>query len=118
MNNITIYNLSVDDDYYTKREQWYCDRVEGLTFKTNKFGEKAAEEAFEITNAPEDCLTEEQLELVKSLNYKGRSLSVGDIVRVEVIPKKHSTPADYYLCKSFGWEKFEGDVIGLIKHLT
>lgn len=113
---ITIYG-SQFGFFREDRENWMYHRRERLSYHSSKEGEQAAEEAFELTNAPEDYLTPEQLDLLKSLKFKGPSLSVGDIVRVEPYIRQHSTPAEYYLCKSFGWEKFEGNVIELLKHL-
>jgi len=110
---ITIYRLpwgrTLDD-----RENWGHHRDEGFSYSTVLEGEAAAEECFHLTNAPEECLTDEQKELLKEQNFKGPSLSVGDIVRVEPFTR----PSEYFLCKSFGWEKYEGDVIELIKNLS
>lgn len=102
----------------SKREEWFIERELGLTYVSNLKGEAAAEEAFHLTNAPTELLTEVQQEMLQLLGFKGPSLSVGDIVRVEEYPKIHSTPADYYLCKSFGWEKYEGDVIKLLRFIS
>jgi hypothetical protein len=115
---VTLYRLPWNPFNIDKREEWFVEREQGLSYVSNLTGEAAAEEAFHITNAPEECLTEAQQEMLKLLDYKGPSLSVGDIVRVEQYPKQHSTPAEYYLCKSYGWEKYEGDVINLIKCMT
>jgi hypothetical protein len=115
---VTIYRRPWQLEILDNRENWYQDREDGLTYVSDLQGEAAAEEAFHLTNAPTDCLNENQQEMLSLLNYKGPSLSVGDVVRVEQYPKQHSTPADYYLCKSFGWEKYEGDVIQLIKHFS
>ena len=118
---ITIYrrpkanNRLMNQQDWENRENWFVNREEGLTYKSSLGGEEAAEEAFHLTNAPEDCLEEDQKRLLERLEFKGPSLSVGDIVRVEPIVRT-SLP-EYYLCKSFGWEKFEGDVISLLKHL-
>ena len=89
----------------------------GLEFRTTSKGESAAEEAFHITNAPEEMLTEEQKIILKDTGFKGPSLSVGDIVKISPIVHGSYLP-EYYLCKSVGWEKFEGDVIQLLKHLS
>ncbi len=114
---VTIYRLPWGLAYRDDRENWFQNRTQGLTFDSLQEGEKAAEEAFHLTNAPIECLEENQKELLETLQFKGPSLSVGDVVRVEPYLKQHSTPCEYYLCRSFGWEKFEGDVIQLIKHL-
>jgi hypothetical protein len=113
---VTIFRLpwgkTID---WERREEWYLFREEGMSFKTHLAGEEAAEEAFHLTNAPEDCLEESQKEFLRFLNFKGPSLSVGDIVRVA--PVLRDTFSDYYICKSFGWEKYEGDYFKLLKHL-
>lgn len=114
--NITVYRLPWTATYSSSREEWYRDRTLGLMYTSKYDGEKAAEEAFELTNAPEDYLEEEQQELLKRLDFKGPSLSVGDVVRVEPIVRGSSLP-EYYICKSFGWEKFDGNTINLLKHL-
>jgi hypothetical protein len=110
---ITVYRLqwgkALDD-----RENWFHHRDEGLSYSTALEGEEAAEECFHITNAPEECLTDEQKEILQEQNFKGPSLSVGDIVKVQPLTK----PNEYFLCKSVGWEKYDGDVIELIKNLS
>lgn len=115
---VTVYRLPWNLSYSSDRELWHRDRTPGISYTSELEGEAAAEEAFHLTNAPEDYLEEGQKALLKSLEFKGPSLSVGDIVRIEQYPKQHSTPAEYYLCKSFGWEKYDKDVISLIKHLS
>jgi hypothetical protein len=115
---VSVYKLPWNSSYSSDREEWYKDRESGISYLSELRGEAAAEEAFHLTNAPTEYLTESQQEMLKALDFKGPSLSVGDIVRVEQYPKQHSTPAEYYLCKSFGWEKYEKDVIPLIKHLS
>ncbi len=103
--------ISFDD-----REKWFIDRQECFDFTTDQKGEKAAEEAFVITNAPEEILNKNQKKILKENNFKGPSLSVGDVVRV--FSKLEKNLPEYYLCKSFGWEKFVGNKIQLLKHLT
>lgn len=116
-NTVTLFRLDWSLGYsYEKREEWFLNRTEGMSYLTKKDGKKAAEEAFHLTNAPDECLTAKQKTLLRSLDFKGPSLSVGDIVKVtDVVKKKESV---YYMCKSFGWEKFSGDVISLLKHLN
>jgi hypothetical protein len=115
---VTVYKFYWTEETFNKREEWFQDREQGIVYTSKLSGEKAAEEVFHLTNAPEECLTEAQKSLLQFLEFKGPSLSVGDIVRVEEYPKYHSGPAEYYLCKSFGWEKFQGDVIELMKWLS
>jgi hypothetical protein len=97
------------------REEWFQGREEGMSYRSTLKGEKAAEEAFHLTNAPEECLTKKQIAFLKEQNFKGPSLSVGDVVRVtDIIDYSKS---DYFVCKSFSWEKFKGNKIELLKHL-
>jgi hypothetical protein len=112
---ITIYQQPWESRNWDSREDWLVERLEGISYKSDLCGEAAAEQAFHLTNAPENCLNDEEKILFKSLNFKGPSLSVGDVVRVEPIVRT-SLP-EYYLCKSFGWEKFTGDTITLLKYL-
>jgi hypothetical protein len=115
---VTLYRRPWSSSSFEDREKWFVEREVGLAYVSDLEGEAAAEEMFHLTNAPSEMLTESQKEMLKLLHFKGPSMSVGDIVRVESYPKQHSTPAEYYLCKSFGWEKYEKNVIDLIKHLT
>ena len=109
--NITVYRALWNSlVHFEDRENWHVIRGPGISYRSKLVGEEAAEEAFHITNAPEDCLEDEHKKILTEQQFKGPSLSVGDIVRVEPMP-------EYYLCKSFGWEKYEGDVIQLLKHL-
>jgi len=105
-------------DYIKDRENWYRSRVESLTYETNTTHEMAAEEAFHITNAPEELLDENQKCILKESGFKGSAVSTGDIVRVDAWPKQSAVPAEYYLCKSVGWEKYTGNVINVIKYLS
>ena len=115
---VTCYRLPWGLDYHAVREEWFIDRKEHITFHSELKGEKAAEEAFHLTNAPEEILSESQQDILKELDFKGPSLSVGDIVRVApYLQNAKSKLPEYYLCKSFGWEKFKGSTIQLIKHL-
>ena len=86
-----------------------------MTYRSKFTGEEAAEEAFHLTNAPDELLEEDQKAFLKELDFRGPSLSVGDVVRVApVVDKKFS---EYYICKSFGWEKFTGDYFKLLRYL-
>lgn len=115
--NVTVYRLSFTNlTRFDDRENWYMARDPGFSYQSKFTGEEAAEEAFHLTNAPDDCLDDEQKEIIKEQQFKGPSMSVGDVVRVEPIVKGSKMP-DYYLCKSFGWEKYGGDIIQLLKYL-
>lgn len=110
-NNVTVYRRNWTAHTFKNREEWYVDRVKTISYKTELEGEAAAEEAFHLTNAPKECLTEQQNELAKQLDFHGPSLSVGDVVRVEScirVPGDNLIP-EYYLCKSFGWEKLKAE---------
>ena len=67
----------------------------------NNAWEALAEEAFHITNAPEELLSEPQKEWER-IHRKNRapSLSVGDVVQVT-----HAYGTEFYLCLSSGWKK-------------
>lgn len=115
---VTVYKLPWNELHFDQREEWFQDREQGISYTSKLSGEKAAEEAFHLTNAPDDSLTESQKSLLKFLEFKGSSLSVGDVVRVEQYLGSRSVPAEYYMCKSFGWEKFDGNIIELLKHCS
>jgi len=115
--NITVYRAPWNSvAHFEDRENWFVVREPGFSYKSKHAGEEAAEEAFHLTNAPDECLEEDQKQLLKEQNFKGPSLSVGDVVRVEPVVRGFKLP-EYYLCKSFGWEKYCGDTIQLLKHL-
>jgi hypothetical protein len=117
MNKVSVYHLPFNIGFHSDRENWFVNREFYFEFETKKENEDAAEEAFVITNAPVDILTEEQKKLIKG--FHGPSLSTGDVVKIENklrISGDNHEPA-YYLCKSFGWEKFDDNVIELIKYL-
>ena len=120
-NNIAIYQRTWTPYSFKNREEWFVDRKKTLTYKTKLEGEAAAEEAFELTNAPEDYLSEEQQEVVRQLNFQGPSLSVGDVVRVEScirVPGDNNVP-EYYLCLSAGWSKLNlSDTSTFVKFLN
>ena len=115
---VAIYKLPWSKDYHNVREDWFIDRQEVFLFHSERDGEAAAEEAFHLTNAPEEILTEDQKAILAQNEFKGPSLSVGDIVKVTSYPRIPSEMPDYYLCKSFGWEKFTGNPIQLLKHMS
>jgi hypothetical protein len=113
---ITLYRLPWSGLVnFERREEWYLDREEGMTYVSKLKGEEAAEEAFHLTNAPDEYLEESQKEMLALLDFKGPSLSAGDVVRVA--PVLNDTFPEYYMCKSFGWEKFGGDPFKLLRHL-
>jgi hypothetical protein len=75
---------------------WSLPRRHAFTYYTDKDGERAAEQAYHITNAPESILNEFEQHIAELFRAtRTMSLSVGDVVRVgdEV----------EYLCASEGW---------------
>ena len=68
------------------------DHKEVFSFQSEKVGMEAAELAFHLTNAPLEVLSDEEQKIIEK--YKGRSLSVGDIVKVNDTK---------YLCQMMGW---------------
>ena len=60
---------------------------------------------FHITNAPEEMLSEQELEVAKAFrdgdNY---SMSTGDVVEVD---------GEMFLCESFGWKRITPEFNGL-----
>jgi len=54
--------------------------------------------AFHIFNAPEECLNDEELDILKQYHKNFPSLSVGDYVCVN---------GEGYMCASEGWKKVE-----------
>lgn len=115
---VTVFRLPWTPDYFNQRENWYLDRQSGFTFLCEQEGELAAEEAFHLTNAPTDYLTEQQQQVLEEQDFQGPATSVGDIIKVEPIVRGTKAKlSEYYLCKSQGWEKFNKNVIQLLKHL-
>ena len=114
---VTIYRLPWSVESHKIREEWFADRREVFLYHSELEGEKAAEEAFHITNAPDECLTDDQKAIINMNDFYGPSLSVGDVVRVKPTTTNNTLP-DYYLCKSFGWERYEGDIISLLRHMS
>ena len=95
LNEDREHMFTEQEDAHRKFALWYC---------TTKTGESAAEEAFHISNAPNELLSKEQLDI--KLRWKGRSLSVGDAVLVR--PKSYGTYMDKsYLCCGAGWKELK-----------
>jgi hypothetical protein len=60
-------------------------------------GEEVAEYMFHILNAPEDMLSEVEINIANDFRAPGNySLSTGDIVEVDGVG---------FLCESFGWKE-------------
>ena len=88
---------SFDADERTPRTVVYEATIPQI--KKERFGEEVAELMFHILNAPEEMLSEVELEIAKEFraldNY---SLSTGDVVEVD---------GEGFLCESFGWKKLD-----------
>ena len=68
-----------------------------LNFPGARIGEKVAEYVFHILNAPEEILSEEEINIANDFRAPGNySLSTGDIVEVDGVG---------FLCQSFGWKE-------------
>ena len=116
---ITCFKMPWTLNISKDRENWYSKREEYFSYNSHKTGEKAAEEAFHLTNCPIESLENKYLlKLVQK--FHGPSLSVGDIVKVDRYMRQTGDNhiPEYYLCKSIGWEKFEEDIIELNKYLV
>ena len=65
--------------------------------KKERVGEAVAVLMFHILNAPEEMLSEEEIEIANDFRAPGNySLSTGDIVEVDGVG---------FLCESFGWKE-------------
>ena len=71
---IAIYRLPWSKSHFDVREDWYIDRQEVFLYHSDLSGEEAAEEAFHLTNAPEEILTEDQKAILAQNEFKGPSL--------------------------------------------
>lgn len=100
---------SFDADEHTLREKIY-EAVIPKSFKMNheRIGEEVAEYVFHILNAPEEMLSEKEIEIANDFRAPGNySLSTGDIVVVD---------GEHFLCESFGWKKLENPIYPLVHH--
>jgi len=105
MEPMQTVRLYIQDSTRSSRDQrytatWDMPRNLAHSYKTHKNGEAAAEEAFHITNAPREFLSEEELAQVGAYEYKA-SLSVGDVVEVSSADASH---IEEFLCAGNGWE--------------
>lgn len=71
---VTAFHLPWTTEYHKIRENWFEDRNHHISFDCEEVGEKAAEIAFHLTNAPEEILEEDQKRLLKRLEFNGPSL--------------------------------------------
>lgn len=84
-------------------EDWTLVRRPLHQYNTKLKPEQAKEEAFHLTNMPEELIPEEDLPKLKG--FRGPSLSVGDIVQTEAEGK-----CTHFLCTGMGWESKEVEI--------
>ena len=100
MTEVEIYLNEDGEHRFTEQED--AHRKFAFWYWTTKTGEDAAQEAFHISNAPDELLSPREKDI--KLRWKGRSLSVGDIVSVadaddlDIVEKQ-------YLCCACGWKQ-------------
>jgi hypothetical protein len=100
MNNIKIlrpleFRGSFDADENVSRECIYEKVIPQI--KKERHAEEVAELMFHILNAPEEILSEVELDIANEFRAAGHySLSTGDIVEVD---------GSAFLCESFGWKE-------------
>jgi hypothetical protein len=101
MQTVRIFTQDLDrmdraNGQFAFTSDWDLPRNHTFTYFTDKDGEKAAEECYKITNAPEEILNEFEKHIAgRFREAKTMSLSVGDVVRVGDQME--------YLCASEGW---------------
>ena len=96
-----------DADEHTLRSTIY-ETVIPQSFKMDhvRIGEEVAEFVFHILNAPEEILSEVELNIANDFREPGNySLSTGDVVEVD---------GEHFLCESIGWKKIEEPIYPLI----
>lgn len=102
----TLFQITHTHNRYNDRHNWSWPRQRTSTFvlrdKPKTSWQDVAEECFHITNAPEEMLSESQMQLAAS--HKKASLSVGDIVQVT-----HPCGTEFFMCLSSGWKRAEAD---------
>lgn len=104
MTEVEIYLNEDGEHRFTEQED--AHRKFAFWYWTTKTGEDAAQEAFHISNAPDELLSPGEKDI--KLRWKGRSLSVGDAVLVR--PKSYGSYQDKsYLCCGSGWKELKLD---------
>jgi hypothetical protein len=83
---------------------WEVTRRVIASYQTALGGEDAANQAFKIFNAPPEDLDPNEREILG--DFRGPSLSVGDIVEVHP-PTDSKEKAMAFLCESMGWDSKE-----------
>jgi hypothetical protein len=101
MAQISIYFMDwgQPDQLFVNQKSWLVPRKNiPIAYTTEFEGERAAEEAFHLMNAPVELLGSKALNILR--NWRGRALSTGDVVGVRTPVK-----TQYYMCKSTGWQE-------------
>lgn len=102
MTEVEIYLNEDREHRFTEQED--AHRKFAFWYWTTKTGENAAQEAFHISNAPDELLSPREKDI--KLRWKVRSLSVGDAVLVR--PKSYGSYQDKsYLCCGSGWKELK-----------
>ena len=102
MTEVEIYLNEDGEHRFTEQED--AHRKFAFWYWTTKTGEDAAQEAFHISNAPDELLSQREKDI--KLRWKVRSLSVGDAVLVR--PKSYGSYQDKsYLCCGSGWKELK-----------
>jgi len=102
MNKVIIHrqewgSIAHMNSFSTRGRDVNLPRTKAFEYHTNLYNEAACEQAFHITNAPDECLTPEQFNMRKG--FTGPSVSVGDMI--EIVSDEGST--DRYICDHIGW---------------
>ena len=112
MNTVKMYNIARKDFHEVSmlaitNQKLMVDAVFGNdfdmelvgTFKTELSGERACEQAFDISNNPG------RREVRELIQGRTRSLSVGEVVEVESEDDDGFVTYERYICCDMGWEK-------------
>lgn len=95
--SIAMYSMSATQDEFVRLvSSLLSSYIEGNPIAYFETGEKAAEEAFDLTNNPS------RYDEKTSLYGDSRSVSVGDVVEVQDWPNE---PAKRFLCMNMGWKE-------------
>jgi hypothetical protein len=85
------------DEFATRTKIYEAVIPQSFKMDHVRIGEEVAEYVFHILNAPEEMLSEEEINIANDFRAPGNySLSTGDIVEVDGVR---------FLCESFGWKE-------------
>jgi hypothetical protein len=100
MNKIKIYRPHEFSGSFDANENTPRTKIFEIVLpqiKKERVGEEVAELMFHILNAPEEMLSEVEVNIAKDFRAPGNySLSTGDVVEVDGVA---------FLCESFGWKE-------------